>query len=85
MSRGRQHSFTGVGNRCIHCGGAPLSSGQNEERSCIERNLNSDTAPEPQRRIAAIDDFTAIRGRLEEMQKTPNSASVAATDDFLYC
>lgn len=81
------HSFTGVNGRCIHCGAQPISVGAREERSCVKRDIReSDLRPEPVRRVPAIDDFSTIHQRLEELRKeAANRDTVAAIDNSMYC
>lgn len=83
MSHGRQHSFTGVGDRCIHCGASHLTGQQSDERSCVMRELSGEEAPEPRRHISAIDDFAAIGESLKKLQEP--AAAVAVPEDFSYC
>lgn len=83
MKTASSHTFTGVKGRCIHCGAAPTPAGSSEERSCVGRSMagNEKLSPEPARRVMAVDDFSVIRARIEEIKKL---ACLTVDEDWPY-
>lgn len=81
-----QHSFTGVDDRCIHCGAKAPPAGKTDERSCVGQLSTEKLRPEPKRRIQAADDFEVINARIIELQKPVAAVDpVPPENDYCYC
>lgn len=68
MKRIREHDFQG-GDKCVHCGDS-RSFVEDKGAECIYRDA---PAPEPFRRIYAVECFTEIGDRLAEIKSQKNT------------